>query len=137
MKTKLQTILCFCLLTSAFCLRASAQGTAFTYQGRLNDGASPANGRYDLQFTIYDALSGGIQIAGPLTNANLAVSNGLFTALLDFGAGPFTGQTRWLEIGVRTNGIPSNFAILSPRQELTPVPYALNRLTLTQAGGAK
>src|SRR5436190_24156667 len=25
-----------------------AQGSAFTYQGRLNDGASPANGLYDL-----------------------------------------------------------------------------------------
>src|SRR5947209_5745051 len=25
-----------------------AQGTAFTYQGRLNDGAAPANGSYDL-----------------------------------------------------------------------------------------
>jgi hypothetical protein len=28
---------------------ALAQGTAFTYQGRLTDGASPANGSYDLK----------------------------------------------------------------------------------------
>src|SRR5438093_7038473 len=27
-----------------------AQGTAFTYQGRLNDGANPASGSYDLRF---------------------------------------------------------------------------------------
>ena len=38
---------------------AFAQGTAFTYQGRLNDGANPATGIYDLRFTIYDALTGG------------------------------------------------------------------------------
>jgi hypothetical protein len=36
-----------------------AQGTAFTYQGRLNDGANPANGSYDLAFALYDAASGG------------------------------------------------------------------------------
>ena len=35
---------------------ALAQGTAFTYQGRLNDGGNPANGSYDLRFALYDAL---------------------------------------------------------------------------------
>lgn len=29
-------------------------GTAFTYQGRLMDGGSPANGSYDLEFRLYD-----------------------------------------------------------------------------------
>jgi len=38
-------------------LAAHAQGTAFTYQGRLNDGANPASGIYDLRFAIYDALN--------------------------------------------------------------------------------
>ena len=28
----------------------SAQGTGFNFQGRLNDGTTPANGSYDLQF---------------------------------------------------------------------------------------
>src|ERR1017187_8988551 len=32
--------------------QAAAQGTAFTYQERLNDGANPAAGIYDLRFTI-------------------------------------------------------------------------------------
>ena len=30
---------------------AFAQGTGFSYQGRLNDGGSPATGIYDLRFT--------------------------------------------------------------------------------------
>ncbi|MFZ0829313.1 MAG: hypothetical protein WAO02_18025 [Verrucomicrobiia bacterium] len=102
-----------------------AQGTAFTYQGRLNDGANPAAGVYDLRFTIYDSTNlPGVVIAGPLTNSATAVSNGLFTVLLDFGAGVFTGPARWLEIGVRTNGATS-FATLAPRQSLTPTPYAI------------
>jgi hypothetical protein len=58
-----------------------AQGTAFTYQGRLNHAGQPANGMYDLQFAIYDSPGGGTVAAGPLTNTATAVSNGLFTPL--------------------------------------------------------
>src|SRR4051812_30376862 len=105
-------------------LSTSAQGTAFTYQGRLNDGGAPAGGNYDLKFTIYDALTGGSIVGTPLTNAPVAVSNGLFTVTLDFGAGAFDGNPRWLEIGVHTNG-NVGFFTLSPRQALTPAPYAI------------
>jgi hypothetical protein len=69
------------------------QGTAFTYQGRLNDGSAPANGPHDFRFTLFAASSGGNAIAGPLTNSAVAVSKGLFTVLLDFGADGFTEQT--------------------------------------------
>jgi formylglycine-generating enzyme required for sulfatase activity len=31
----------------------------------------------------------------------------------------------WLEIGVRSNGVPVDFRRVSPRQELTPTPYAI------------
>src|SRR5262245_52147826 len=49
---------------------AHAQGTTFTYQGRLNDGASPANGNYDLKFTLFGASSSGSALAGPITNSS-------------------------------------------------------------------
>src|SRR5262245_59421623 len=84
---------------------AFAQGTAFTYQGRLDNGGSPANGTYDLRFTLFDSTNNpGVVIAGPLTNAAVAITNGLFTVTLDFGPGPFTGAARWMEIGVRSSG---------------------------------
>jgi hypothetical protein len=111
------------LLLTCFCLRASAQGTAFTYQGQLNDGVSPASGIYDLRFAIYDSLSGGTQQGSLLTNSAVPVSNGLFTVTLDFG-NQFPGAARWLEISVRTNNAV-NFFTLSPRQPLTPAPYAI------------
>jgi hypothetical protein len=101
-----------------------AQGTAFTYQGRLNDGAGAANGTYDARFAIYDALTLGTQHGPMLTNSAMAVSNGLFTVTLDFGTGVFNGDARWLEIAARTNGA-NDFSILSPRQSLTASPYAL------------
>jgi hypothetical protein len=114
-----------CLLTISGQLSTSlAQGTAFTYQGRLADGANPASGTYDLQFRIYDASSAGSAVTGFITNSAVSVSNGLFTAALDFGTSPFTGSERWLEIGVRTNGNGA-FTTLGPRQPLTATPYAL------------
>src|SRR5215831_1985199 len=82
-----------------------AQGTAFTYQGRLTDGAVPATGTYDFTFQVFDAASGGASQGGPLTTNGVGVAGGLFTVILDFGPGPFSsGAPRWLEIGVRTNG---------------------------------
>src|SRR5262249_40284408 len=51
------------------------------------------------------------------------VTNGLFTVSIDFGIDPNTGAGRWLEIAVCTNGSAS-FTTLSPRQRLTPSPYA-------------
>src|SRR5437660_1377288 len=77
-------------------------GTAFSYQGRLNDGANPASGNYDLRFAIYDALTAGTQQGGFVTNSAVTLSNGLFTVTLDFGD-QFPGANRWLEIAVRTN----------------------------------
>src|SRR5690242_9539689 len=61
-----------------------AQGTAFSYQGSLSDGAGPANGSYDFSFTAYGAAAGGPVVGGPVTNAAVVVTNGLFTTTLDF-----------------------------------------------------
>ncbi len=110
---------------------ARAQGTAFTYQGRLNDGGASANGNYDLRFTVYDSPSAGLVVGGPLTNSPATVSNGLFTVTLDPGVGVFTGPARWLEIGVRTNGSVAAYTTLSPRQALTASPYAITAGNVT------
>src|SRR4051812_47131920 len=100
-----------------------AQGTAFTYQGRLNSGTNPANGSYDVSFALFGASSGGIATAGPSTNVAVTVSNGLFTTVVNLG-NAFTGASNWLAIAVSTNGANSFFP-LTPRQQLTPTPYAI------------
>ncbi|MDW7980770.1 MAG: tail fiber domain-containing protein [Verrucomicrobiales bacterium] len=101
-----------------------SQGTAFTYQGRLTAGNNPASGLYDFQFSVFDTAAGGTLIGGPYTNVAVPVTNGLFTAILDFGAAVFTGEPRWLEIAVRTNG-SGGFTTLTPRQQITAAPYAI------------
>jgi hypothetical protein len=60
-------------------------GTGFTYQGQLKQGGSPANGTYDLEFKLFDALTAGNQIGSTVTKADQAVVAGLFTVTLDFG----------------------------------------------------
>jgi hypothetical protein len=103
---------------------AWAQGTAFTYQGRLDESGNPANGSYDVRFSIYDAAGSGALVAGPVTNSAVAVSNGLIAAVLDFGTNVFTGPARWLDIGIRPHGFGS-FTTVAPRLGLTPSPYAI------------
>jgi hypothetical protein len=126
MKTKLTLIrnaaILLLLSTINHQISTYAQGTAFTYQGRLNDGGAPANGtNYGMVFYIYDAPTGG-NVLGNLGIVSVTISNGLFTTPLDFG-NVFNGAPRWLEITVQKNG--GAFTTLTPRQPLTPTPYAV------------
>src|SRR5687767_6487202 len=98
------TIFCAACITLCFSQGVEGQGTAFTYQGVLRDGAAPASGNYDLRFILFDVEAFGFPVGPIRTNVNVAVSNGLFAVTLDFGPGVFEGSERWLEIGVRPGG---------------------------------
>jgi hypothetical protein len=99
-------------------------GTAFTYQGMLTDGGSPADGEYDFQFTLHDDPTAGTPVGSPVAIEDHLVTDGLFTVHLDFGQ-VFGGAARFLEIGVRPGNSGGAYTTLTPRQELTPAPYAL------------
>ena len=73
---------------------------------------------------MFNTNSGGAAVAGPVATNGVIVTNGLFTVLIDFGSGVFTGTNYWLEIGVETNGAARS-PRLTPRQQLTPTPYAI------------
>jgi hypothetical protein len=122
MKTKLHSLFIMLALLAGV-LQVTAQGTAFTYQGRLDNAGGPANGTYDLTYKLWNLSSGGSQVGSTFTVPGTVISNGLFTATLDFG-NVFNGSSYWLELAVRTNGAAS-FQPLSPRQEVTPTPYAI------------
>jgi hypothetical protein len=110
-----------------------AQGTAFTYQGHLAQNGSPASGSFDLAFSLYSTNSGGAPSAVSVTNYAVNITNGLFTTTIDFGSSVWNGQTNWLQIGVETNG-GGGFTDLTPRQELTPAPYAIYAESASAAG---
>ncbi|MCX6926733.1 MAG: hypothetical protein NT154_26545, partial [Verrucomicrobia bacterium] len=120
---KLNSALLLGLLISAVgSTTASPLDTAFTHQGRLSDGTNLANNLYDLDFALFDVPTGGSQLGLSITYNGFPVSNGLFTVTLDFGASPFIGEARWLQIQVRINGgrTPPPYTLLTPRQALTP-----------------
>ncbi len=96
------------------------------YQGRLLDDGSPANGVYDFRFRLFDAQTGGHQIGGVVLRNNVRVRNGLFTVSLSFGSSDFTGDARWLQVEVRPGTSTGSYTVLTPRQPIYPVPYALS-----------
>jgi hypothetical protein len=123
-------LLCHCMIVPEL----AAQGTAFTYQGRLNDGAASANGLYDFKFVLFDSINPNSDFVGPITNSAVNVSNGLFTVVLDFGEDVFRGHPNFfLEIWVRPTGASTDFFTLTPRQHITPTPYAIHAGTATTA----
>ena len=118
---------------------ALAQGSAFTYQGRLTDGGTPPTGTYELEFKLYDAATGGTQQPQPspvtvqFTGAQaVTVTDGVFTVQLDFGADAFPGAARYLEIGVRQVGA-SAFTTLAPRQPISATPYSIRSTSAATA----
>ncbi len=114
-------------LAIATAASAAPLGTAFTYQGRLESNAAPVNGSYDLIFRLFDSAAGGLQVGADLPKPGISTTNGLFTVSLDFGASPFAGQGRWLDIQVKGPG-DAGYTLLAPRQPLTAAPYALYAL---------
>jgi hypothetical protein len=134
-----RTFIVWMSLYSACITPAFAQGTAFTYQGRLDDGGSPAHGTYDFRFRLASDPLANNYIGSPYLTNSIAVTGGLFTATPDFGPGIFTGSNYWLEVDVRTNG-GAVYTALNPLQPLTPAPYAVfansssNLLGLLPAG---
>ena len=95
---------------------ASAQTTAFIYQGKLTVSGNPADGNYDLQFKLFDAVGGGTQQGATLTRPSVAVSDGVLTISLDFGAPVFDGAARYMEIG---SGNSTKFVARVPQNAST------------------
>ncbi len=113
---------------------AFAQGTSFTYQGFLTDQGVPANGVFDFEFRVFDAVTSGAQQGSLVTINDLGLTNGLFTVTLDPGAGVFTGGARWFNVAVRPGVSAGAYVNVVPRQPITATPYAVRALTVASNG---
>lgn len=117
-----------CLIIGTNANAAAPISTAFSYQGQLKDAGVPADGVYDLRFSLFDAASAGAAVGSSVNINDWPVVNGLFTVELDFGTNPFDGNARWLRIEVRPGSSGGGYTALTPRQPLTAVPYAMYAL---------
>jgi len=92
---------------------------SITYQGKLTNAAgSPLTGTYTLTFRLYNVSTGGTALDTFIQD--VPADQGLFTTSLPFNPGLYDGQALW--IGVKAGADPE----MTPRQEIRPVPYALN-----------
>lgn len=99
--------------------------TAFTYQGRLKDTNGPVNNNCDFEFKLFASAGGSDQVGDSQPRDNVLVEDGYFTVDdLDFGAGAFQGEARWLEVAVRCPAGSGVTELLTPRQALTAAPHA-------------
>lgn len=120
--------LLFALLVATTLTVTTAKAQPFVYQGSLTSGAVPVNTPHDFTFRIYTAATGGSQVGTTSTASDITPENGTFTATVSPGNNVFTGPDRWLEIAVRSTGSPT-YTTLSPRQKITPSPYAIRSLS--------
>jgi hypothetical protein len=108
-----------------------------TYQGELSTAGVPVTGVYDLEFRVFDVLSGGSQLGSTLCVDNVSIVSGRFTVQLD-STSIASLSTRFLQVGVRADsgtacGSGPAFTTLLPRQEVTSAPRAFFAL---EAGSA-
>src|SRR5687768_5729613 len=102
-KLRFSFILFFLLILGGIS-EVAAQTSAFTYQGRLSDQTNTSpSGTYDFQFALFDVFGVPQPASSPVieTRTGVAVTDGIFTVRLDFGAAAFEGAERFLEIRVK------------------------------------
>jgi hypothetical protein len=84
------------------CAPTCAQGANFLYQGQLEDHGLPAQGRYDLRITAYDAPLGGSALAAPIEFPAVEVVEGRFELQIDLPR--VQSASTWFGLEVRDAG---------------------------------
>ena len=125
--------LLFFSLTSVLCPLTSVPSAQaevpvkFTYQGNLRQAGFLVNGQRNMTFHIYNSSW---SVAGLLWNSpqyNVSLSTGVFRVTLEpstIAGTAWESGSLWLELEIENNK-------MSPREELTSSPYAINSLMLS------
>ena len=98
---------------------AAQLGTSISFQGQLKNAGAAVNDTCDMDFDLWDAGTGGAMV-GSISLGAVDVSDGLFDVALDFGAGVFVGDARWLEIAVECTGDAGPTTLPLPGHEPSP-----------------
>lgn len=114
--------------TISFSSSLAAAPYKFTYQGDLRGGGSPVQGAANLEFRLFTSETATSPLSF-LSRPGTPVNNGPFTTTLDFGPVGVLNANTWLEIAV-------NGQTLSPRQQITPAPFAARAGVATLAENA-
>ena len=129
LKRIFSTLALTCGITS---MAVAGAPQTMSYQGMLTDGVDPvADAVYSVTFTLWDAAAAGNSKWAE--TQNVTTSDGLFLVALgtvnSIPDSVFNQTTRWL--GVKVDADPE----MTPRTELSSVPYAARIATLDGASG--
>src|ERR1700754_1888066 len=80
----------------AFALPVAAHADNLDYHGNLTDGGVPADGRYDVELTLYSAPPGGTALAVPVVLSGVQVNGGTFSSAVDVAADSSAVAGGWL-----------------------------------------
>lgn len=129
---KILFLLIFVIISYSF----SQSPQTVNYQGYLTDASdNPISGTIDMNFTIWDAQSGGSQVWTGETINSISVSNGVFNVILGESTAitaDFSAQY-WLQVIVD----PSGDNVTLPRIQLASAGYSLStkRVEVSDAAG--
>ncbi|MFN9791760.1 MAG: tail fiber domain-containing protein [Pseudomonadota bacterium] len=94
---------------------APVHATGFVYEGRLDDGGAPANGRYDLRLSPLADAKSGAALAAPIVFEDVPVVDGRFR--IDFELPLATVGAAWIEVAVRDGSAVGAFSTIPGRSE--------------------
>lgn len=101
----------------------------FTYQGQLRNAGKLIDGPVDLRITLWNAETEGMQIGSANTFEAMQLVAGRFACGVNFGGDAFDGSNRWIQVEFRNPAGSDEYLALSPRDKITPAPYALFALS--------
>lgn len=113
------------ILAALSMLAGTTLAAPITYQGTLEDNGQPANGMYDMRFSLADAPTIGLLLQF-IDIADVEVVDGLFEVEVDFDDSWFDGSDRWLAVRVEGTN-------LNPRTKINYAPYAIRATRAQQA----
>lgn len=91
----------------------------FRYDGRLDDFGRPANGRYDIELSVFGGETAGKALSTALTFPGVEVRDGRFQ--LDFEVPLAGSRETWVQIAVRASG-DANFSAIPGRSKAISAP---------------
>ncbi|MCA9280119.1 MAG: hypothetical protein H6815_12275 [Phycisphaeraceae bacterium] len=106
---------------------ATQAGSTVTlaYDGELRLHGERLNGVVDLQFALFDAVSGGNQLGTTLVVNEASIVDGRIAIDLPIAAQHLAGGVKYLQISVRESNSDAEMTILTPRKPVLVAPVSI------------
>ena len=124
-------------LPIGFAQATSGVPNTIGYQGRLkNSSGVPVTGTYDFKFYLYNASSGGTALATE-THDDITVTDGYFSANLDFSSGDVADFAELLYLGIDVKAdAASTYETMGSRVTFNSVAYSFFTRAIENASSA-